>query len=173
MKFEIFGKNVEITEGMRRKIEKKLGFLEKYVLIDEETVARVVVKIYNYSQKIEVTINTKVGILRAEVENPDLYAAIDLSIDKLEDQLRKQKTRLARKHKEKLSINFAKQETEEDKDILVRTKKIATETMDLEEAIIRMNLLSHSFFIYTDEETEKVAVCYRRADGNYGLLETE
>ena len=96
MKFEIIGKNVSITEAMRQKIEKKLSFLDKYLLIDPETRARVVVRTYPLTQKIEVTIPTKVGILRTEVEHEDLYAAIDLAIDKLEDQVRRQKTRLSR-----------------------------------------------------------------------------
>ena len=87
MKFEIYGKNVAVTEGMRSKIEKKLNFLEKYIMIDDNTLARVVVKVYPNNQKLEVTINTKVGILRSEVIHEDLYAAIDLSLDKLEDQI--------------------------------------------------------------------------------------
>ena len=108
MKFEIVGKNVSITEAMRQKIEKKLSFLDKYLLIDPETRARVVVRTYPLTQKIEVTIPTKVGILRTEVEHEDLYAAIDLAIDKLEDQVRRQKTRLSRRHREKLALKLCR-----------------------------------------------------------------
>lgn len=110
MKFEIVGKNVSITEAMRQKIERKLSFLDKYLLIDPETRARVVVRTYPLTQKIEVTIPTKVGILRTEVEHEDLYAAIDLAIDKLEDQVRRQKTRLSRRHREKLALSFVEQD---------------------------------------------------------------
>ena len=173
MKFEIYGKNVTVTEGMRAKIEKKLNFLEKYVMIDEDTLARVVVKVYPKYQKIEVTINTKVGVLRSEVKNEDLYAAIDLSIDKLEDQIRRQKTRLSRKHKDKLAVVFTtEQQDEQTSDVLVKTKKITANEMDLDDAIIQMNMLDHSFYVYTDSETQKVAIVYKRFDGNYGLLET-
>jgi len=173
MKFEIYGKNVEVTEGMRTKIENKLSFLEKYFLIDELTVARVVVRVYPTKQKIEVTIPTKVATLRAEVIHDDLYAAIDLVIDKLEDQIRRQKTRLSRsKHKEGLSEAFIAQEMDESNDILVRTKQVDAEFMDVEEAIMRMEMLDHSFFLYTDSETEKIAVVYKRVSGGYGLLET-
>ena len=173
MKFEIYGKNVTVTEGMKTKIEKKLNFLEKYVMIEEETLARVVVKVYPSYQKIEITINSKVGILRSEVKHEDLYAAIDLSIDKLEDQIRRQKTRLSRKHKDKLAHNFIEDmNIVDEKDTLVRTKQISADLMDLDEAIIKMNMLDHSFFVYTDAETEKVAIVYKRLDGNYGLLET-
>ena len=175
MKFEIVGKNVSITEGMRQKIEKKLSFLDKYLLIDPETRARVVVRTYPLTQKIEVTIPTKVGILRTEVEHEDLYAAIDLAIDKLEDQIRRQKTRLSRRHREKLAMSFIEQDDEKlnDKDIPVRTKTIKAEHMDMEEAIMRMEMLGHSFFIYTDTETDTVCVVYKRNNGGFGLIETE
>ena len=137
MKFEIVGKNVSITEGMRQKIEKKLSFLDKYLLIDPETRARVVVRTYPLTQKIEVTIPTKVGILRTEVEHEDLYAAIDLAIDKLEDQVRRQKTRLSRRHREKLALSFVEQDNVklDQGDIAVRTKTVKAQRMDLEEAI--------------------------------------
>ena len=173
MKLEIYGKNVTVTDAMRTKIEKKLSFLEKYVMIDDNTTARVVVKVYPLSQKIEITINTKVGLLRSEVMHEDLYAAIDLSIDKLEDQIRRQKTRLSRKHKDKLAVVFTtEQQDEQTSDVLVKTKKITANEMDLDDAIIQMNMLDHSFYVYTDSETQKVAIVYKRFDGNYGLLET-
>lgn len=175
MKFEIVGKNISVTEGMRQKIEKKLSFLDKYLLIDPSTTARVVVRTYPLTQKIEVTIPTKVGMLRTEVEHEDLYAAIDLAIDKLEDQVRRQKTRLSRRHREKLALSFVEQDTEKlDKgDVAVRTKTVKAERMDMEEAIMRMEMLGHSFFIYTDEESDSMAVVYKRNNGGYGLLETE
>lgn len=174
MKLEIYGKNVTVTDAMRSKIETKLSFLEKYVMIDENTTARVVVKVYPLSQKIEITINTKVGLLRAEVMHEDLYAAIDLSIDKLEDQIRKQKTRLSKRHKEKLVESFIEKDPEKltDSEIVVKTKQVVAEKMEIDEAILKMNMLGHSFFVYTDAETEKVAIVYKRLDGNYGLLET-
>ena len=145
-------------------------------MIDEDTLARVVVRVYPNVQKIEVTIPSKAGLLRTEVVHEDLYAAIDIAVDKLEDQIRKQKTRLSRKHKEKLALSFLDEDIEQgnnEKDVLVRTKTIHAEKMDIEEAILRMNMLNHSFFIYTDEETETVCVVYRRNDGGYGLIETE
>lgn len=175
MRFEIVGQNVSVTEGMRVKIETKLSFLDKYLLIDPETIARVVVKVHPNCQKIEVTIPTKIGQLRAEVEHEDLYAAIDLAIDKLEDQIRRQKTRLSRKHKDKLAEAFVEEDIDKlsEKDIPVKTKTIVAEEMDLEEAILKMEMLGHSFFIYTDSETETVSVVYRRNKGGYGLIETE
>lgn len=99
MKVQIYGKNITVTPAIAEKIEKKLNHLEKYFIIDENVVANVVVRVYPNKQKIEVTIPTKFAVLRAEVVQDDLYAAIDLAIDKLEDQIRRQKTRLTRKIK--------------------------------------------------------------------------
>ncbi|MBQ8068654.1 MAG: ribosome-associated translation inhibitor RaiA [Solobacterium sp.] len=173
MRFEIVGKNITITDTMREKIEKKLSGLQKYLLIDPDTTARVVARVYPASQKIEVTIPTRVGILRTEVEHEDLYAAVDIALDKLEDQLRRQKTRLNRRHRDSLAENFLTEAEEEEYDIPVKTKTIAAERMDLEEAIMQMELSNHDFYIYTDDESGKISVVYRRNNGGYGLIETE
>lgn len=178
MKVQIYGKNISVTPAIAEKIERKLSSLEKYFIIDESVIANVVVRVYPTKQKIEVTIPTKFAVLRAEVVHDDLYAAIDLVVDKLEDQIRRQKTRLSRKNKEKLAMAFAEYEEqdsayEEGKDEVVRTKSIVPETMDLDEAIMRMEMLNHSFFIYRDEEDKEIAVVYKRNDGGYGLIETE
>lgn len=173
MLFEIVGKNITVTDSMREQIEKKLSGLTKYLIIDENTVARVVTRVYPNTQKIEVTIPTKVGLLRSEVQHEDLYAAVDLAVDKLEDQIRRQKTRLNRRHKDSLAETFIDEMEAEDVDVPVRTKTIEATKMDLDEAIMRMELLGHSFFIYTDEETDKIAVVYKRHDKGYGLIEVE
>ena len=174
MKFEIYGDNVVITEGMRHRIETKLSFLNKYLLIDENTTARVVAKVYPNAQKVEITIPSKIGPLRAEVMHEDFYAAVDLAIDKLEDQIRRQKTRLSRRHKESLVDTFIDLNAKEDEeDVVVRTKEIAAEEMTLDEAIMRMEMLSHSFFIYKDIDSDKMAVVYKRNDGKYGLIEVD
>lgn len=173
MRFEIVGKNVTVTDAMREKIEKKLQSLEKYLIISEDTIARVVARVYPNSQKLEVTIPTKVGILRTEVVHDDLYAAIDLAVDKLEDQIRRQKTRLNRRHKESLAESFIEEIEGAEEDIPVRTKTIEATEMDLDEAIMQMELIGHDFFIYKDEETGNVSVVYHRRDGGYGLIETK
>ena len=178
MKVQIYGKNITVTAAIAEKIEKKLYHLEKYFIIDENVVANVVVRVYPNKQKIEVTIPTKYAVLRAEVVHDDLYAAIDLAIDKLEDQIRRQKTRLTRKNKDKLAYAFIGEDEiidddYEEEDELVKTKSIVAETMELDEAIMRMEMLNHSFFIYRDNETKEVAVVYKRNDGGYGLIETE
>lgn len=177
MKVQIYGKNITVTPAIAEKIEKKLNHLEKYFIIDESVVANVVVRVYPNKQKIEVTIPTKFAVLRTEVVHDDLYAAIDLAIDKLEDQIRRQKTRLTRKNKEKLAFAFIEEEEIEEayegNDEVVRTKSIVPDLMELDEAVMRMEMLNHNFFIYRDDETKEVAVVYKRHDGGYGLIETE
>ena len=139
MKVQIYGKNITVTPAIAEKIEKKLNLLNKYFIIAEEDTANVVVRVYPNKQKIEVTIPTKYAVLRAEVVHDDLYAAIDLAVDKLEDQIRRQKTRLERKNKTKLAAAFIDpellgEEYNENDDEVVRTKTIEPDMMDLDEA---------------------------------------
>ena len=176
MKITLRGKNIEITEAIEEKVSEKLSKLDKYFIVSENVEAKVLVRTYPYGQKIEVTIPTEYVLLRAEVVDQDLYNAIDLVIDKLEGQIRKYKTRLNRKSKDnKLAFNLASIEPleEEEEDVLVKTKTITPKPMDMEEAIMQMDLIGHSFFVYRDTETDAISIVYRRNDGNYGLIETE
>ena len=176
MKITLRGKNIEITEAIEEKVSEKLSKFDKYFIVSENVEAKVLVRTYPYGQKIEVTIPTEYVLLRAEVVDQDLYNAIDLVIDKLEGQIRKYKTRLNRKSKDnKLAFNLASIEPleEEEEDVLVKTKTITPKPMDMEEAIMQMELIGHSFFVYRDTETDAISIVYRRNDGDYGLIETE
>ena len=175
MKVIIRGKNIELTEGIQAKVNKKLSMLDKYFIMSDNVEAKVLIRTYPVGQKIEVTIPTEYVLLRAEEMDEDLYNAIDLVIDKLEGQIRKYKTRLNRKSKDnKLAFNLASIEPlEEEEDVLVKTKTITPKPMDMEEAIMQMELIGHSFFVYRDTETDAISIVYRRNDGNYGLIETE
>lgn len=176
MKITLRGKNIEITEAIEEKVSEKLSKLDKYFIVSENVEAKVLVRTYPYGQKIEVTIPTEYVLLRAEVVDQDLYNAIDLVIDKLEGQIRKYKTRLNRKSKDnKLAFNLASIEPleEEEEDVLVKTKTITPKPMDMEEAIMQMELIGHSFFVYRDTETDAISIVYRRNDGDYGLIEAE
>ncbi len=170
MKFAIYGENVTVTDAMREKIEDRLSQLNKYVVIDEAQSARVTVKIHGDALKVEVNVPTKVGLMRSEVVHQDFSTAVDLAIDKLEDQIRKQKGRLSRRHKDSLAESFY-EDVDEEMDTPVRTKTIYADEMILDDAIMRMEMLSHSFFIYKDADSEKLAVVYKRNDGGYGLIE--
>ena len=181
MKYQIIGKNIEVTKGIHAAIEDKLSRMDKYFVINENASCRVVVRSYKIGAKVEITIFTPQMDLRAEVTNDDLYAAVDLAIDKLEGQMRKLKTRMDRSRGGKLSLGKAIAmdnvesipEDEEDNDTVVRTKSIYLEPMSLDEAITRMEAIDHPFFIYLDEEDDRISVCYTREDGGYGVIQAE
>ncbi len=176
MKYSIRGKNIEITEAISNAIQEKLSVLDKFFIVSDAVEAKVLVRTYQHTgQKIEVTIPTEYVLLRAEDMNEDLYVAIDMVVEKLERQIRKYKTKLSRKSKNnKLAFNITKlQELEdaEEKDVIVKVKQILPKPMDMEEAIMQLELIDHDFFVYVDRETERTSVVYRRHNGGYGLLE--
>lgn len=172
MKFTIYGEGITVNESTREEVEKRLSFLNKYFVVDESTIAKINTRKYENALKVEVTIPTKIGLLRSEIVHEDLKTGIDLAIDKIEDQIRINKSRLSRRHKESLATSFY-EENNNDIDIPVKTKTVYVEEMDLEEAIVQMEMLSHTFFVYKDSETRDVAIVYKRNDGNYGLLEVK
>ena len=173
MKYQVVGKNIEVTEAMKNVIEDKLKVLEKFFIVGEDVECRVLVRTYKVGQKIEVTIPTKVAVLRAEVINENIYNGVDEAVEKLESQLRKAKTKMNRKNKEHLGTVLALDEINEEKEILVKTKVISVELMDLDQAIANMTMLGHDFYIYKDSENENYAVVYRRRNGGYGLIEVD
>ena len=177
MKYNIRGDKLEVTEAIGSYVETKLDRLNKYFKQDN-ILANVLLKVRGNSQIIEVTIPTDKFILRGEEANDDLYAAIDLVTDKLERQIRKNKTRLNKQNVNNSlkSFNFdyelsADDETNDD-EVIVKRKKVEMKPMDEEEAILEMNLLGHEFFVFRDMNTDKTCVLYRRKDGNYGIIET-
>ncbi|MFR5063650.1 MAG: ribosome hibernation-promoting factor, HPF/YfiA family [Thomasclavelia spiroformis] len=175
MKISVRGKNIEITEAIESKISDKLSKLDKYFIVSDNVEAKVLCRVYPYGQKLEVTILTEYVLLRAEVVDSDLYTAMDLVVDKLEGQIRKYKTRLSRKSKDnKLAFNLSSiEDVETDDDVLVKVKSITPKPMDMEEAIMQMELIGHSFFVYRDAESDSISIVYRRNDGDYGLIETD
>ncbi len=172
----IRGSKLEITEAMESYAKEKLTKLDKYIE-DQEAKATVVVKVSGHLHKVEVTIPLKSLILRAEESQEDFYAAIDLVIDKLERQIRKNKTRIASSKKKEVrdfAYNYIEEiEDEEDEEpSVVKRKKIDLKPMDEEEAILQMELLGHSFYLYKDSETNNATLVYKRKDGNYGIIES-
>ena len=177
MKYNIRGDKLEITDAINNYVESKLDRLNKYFK-EDDILANVLLRVRGNSQIIEVTIPTDKFILRSEEEDKDLYAAIDLVTDKLERQIRKNKTRLNKQSTDNKDRDFnfdyetTLEEDEEVEEIIVKRKNIEMKPMDEEEAILQMNLLGHEFFVYKDINTNKICVLYKRKDGNYGLIET-
>ncbi|SKA81096.1 SSU ribosomal protein S30P /sigma 54 modulation protein [Clostridium sp. USBA 49] len=177
MKVNILGKNIEVTEGLRNAIEKKLSRLDKF--FDSEQEAFVTLSVQKARKIIEVTIRFNGVLLRSEEANSDMYAAIDIVSDKLERQIVKHKSRLERKYHSNVPLKYqnipiyeySADEVKEPK--IVKTKKFAIKPMSSEEAVLQMDLLGHDFFVYSNADTGDVNVVYKRKDGNYGLIEPE
>ncbi|WP_347128172.1 ribosome hibernation-promoting factor, HPF/YfiA family [Staphylococcus capitis] len=188
IRFEIHGDNLTITDAIRNYIEDKIGKLERYFNNVPNAVAHVKVKTYsNSATKIEITIPLKDVTLRAEERHDDLYAGIDLITGKLERQVRKYKTRVNRKHRDRGDqevfvaevqeaspgeVSGAEESVSDSEIEIIRSKQFSLKPMDSEEAVLQMNLLGHDFFIFTDRETDGTSIVYRRKDGKYGLIET-
>ena len=176
MEIIIHGDKLKVTDAMKEYIEEKLEKLNKYLENSENVRASVIVKVKNHEQRVEITIPLKAFILRSEESKDDFYAAVDKTIDKLERQIRKNKTRIMSKqvktNKDFSMSAFADEEDLDDKKILKR-KKVEVKPMNEEEAILQMELLGHQFYMYKDSETNQPAVVYKRTDGNYGIIESE
>ena len=175
MRFIISGKNIDVTAGLRSNIEQKLGKLERYFAPETEII--VTLSVEKERQKIEVTIPVKGNIIRSEQVSDDMYVSIDLVEEVIERQLRKYKNKLIDKHQE--GSDFRSEFMEEDVDSddseikIVRTKRFGMKPMFPEDACVQMELLGHSFFVFSNAETDEVNVVYKRKDGAYGLIEPE
>ncbi|PLR82571.1 ribosomal subunit interface protein [Bacillus canaveralius] len=183
MNYNIRGENIEVTPAIKEYVEKKIAKLERYFAETPDANVYVNLKTYNDGRsKVEVTIPMPNLVLRAEEDHDDMYAAIDLITDKLERQIRKHKTKVNRKFREKGDINemfttvdeAGSPQVEEDNDLeVVRQKSFDLKPMDSEEAILQMNMLGHSFYVFTNAETNLTNVVYKRKDGRYGLIEAQ
>ena len=174
MKCKIRGEKIKITNAILEYVENKLSKLDKYFKNDNIE-ASVLIKVKGKEQAIEVTIPYDKYTLRSEEKRDDLYAAIDLVIDKLEGQIRKNKTKLKKHVKKSEEIfNFDYELTNEEnvEKKVVKRKSFEMKPMHEEDAILELELLGHDFYIYKDAKTNDVNVLYRRKDGNYGIIET-
>jgi putative sigma-54 modulation protein len=179
MNYTIRGANLELTDALKDYVQKKLGRLERYFEAPPTSDAIVTLRVVRDVQNVEVTIPLPGVLLRAEVRGTDMYASIDLVTEKLERQIRKNKTKANRKIRQVSGMRTFREEPdapqmhEEDDDFqLVRTKAFTFKPMNVEEAILQMNLIGHSFFVFANADaSEAINVVYRRDDGSYGLIE--
>src|SRR5574344_1879891 len=163
MRIDIRGAKVKITEAIKNQIEEKLGHLDQYFTNPEEIKAYVVVRVRNNEQIIEVTIPTPKFTLRSETSDEDLYAAIDLTIDKLERKIRKNKTKMRKRFKDIMQFEMAADKSvPEDKSKIMKRKEIELRPMDEEEAMLQMELIDHDFYVFKNRETDTVYVLNKR-----------
>lgn len=172
MKITYSGKNMEVSEYLRELADKKLAKLERY--FPEDTVVQVTMAVEKNRHIIEVTIPYAGGIIRGEEVTSDMYASIDNVIAKLEKQIIRHKSKLEKALRyEGEPSDYDYDEDEDDSPRIVRVKRFSMKPMSVEEAALQMELLGHSFFVFTNDETEEMNVIYKRKDGNYGLIEAE
>ena len=178
MKINIIGRQLSVYDDTKEMINEKLSKLDKY--FGEEGRATVTLSHKRNLATLEVTIKASNTLFRSEVDAESFRDAIDKSIDNIERQIRKNKTRLRKKLREGVITDaeiaaaaLEPADEAEEKDIIIRTKKFEYTPMSPEEAIMQMNLIGHTFFVFNDAVTGKTCVVYTRKDGNYGLIEPE
>ena len=176
MKITIIGKNFKTYEKLQNTIEKKFDKLGKYFA--EDITTSVILSRERGNDKIEATINAKGAVFRAEEVTEDIYEGIDLVVDKLSNQMTKFKGKLQKRYNDNKALKFEfVPEPEEDYDYedakVVKTKTFDLMPMDVDEAILQMEMLQHDFFVFMNMNTGKVNVVYKRKDKDYGLLEPQ
>lgn len=174
MKITYTARKVNLKDNFKELCEKKLSKYDK--IFSEDAAASVVVTLYKNRQTVEVTVNDNGIIFRAEDTQDEMNDALDKVVDSLGRQLRKNKTRLARRLRDnidKVSLLLPDEDIEDEEEFDIRYKTIPVKPVSVEEAILEMNLLSHDFFVFINAETDETNVVYKRKNGTYGLLEPE
>ncbi len=176
MTYKILCKKVELADSSKEKILDKVEKLNKFFVDDTE--CRIVVGEQHEHMVVEITFPYKGFLIRAEARDRELLSAVDVCLTNIDRQIRKNKTKLAKRLRdsgiENYNVDFGIQEAPADEDFkIIKTKHISTKPMMVEEAILQMNMLGHDFFIFSDPDTMATNVVYKRKDGNYALIETD
>ncbi len=178
MKITFKGKHIEVTDAMRNYIEKRLSKIERH--FDHILEVIVTLSVEKNRQIVEATLQARRALIRAEEDTDDMYTSIDKVVDKLERQIQKYKEKYFQKphpsteRKGIVKEGVNAEDSELDKIAkIVKTKRFAIKPMSVEEAAMQMDLLGHNFFVFANDNTNKVNVLYKRKDGNFGLIEPE
>jgi putative sigma-54 modulation protein len=174
MKITYTARKVNLKDNFKERVEKKLRKFEK--LFSEDAAVNVVVTLEKNRQTVEITIRDNGMVYRAESTMSEMNDALDKVTDMLMRQIRKNKTRLAKQIKSASIDDFIAQNTEveeneDDNYEVVRKKQVLIKPITVEEAILRMNMVNHSFFMFLNADTNEINVVYKRDNGDYGLLE--
>lgn len=181
MKLQVVAKNnVEVSESAKAYIEKKVGKLGRYLpTLDggKVEISREGAKLPEQRFTVQVTLDSRGTLIRAQEKSKDMRSAIDKVVDVLSNRIERYKGKLY--DKKSRGVSFARQGTAvEAEDIetpkrVVKSKRFLVKPMPVDEAVNQMELLGHTFFLFVDVDTEKLSLLYRRDDGNYGLIEPE
>lgn len=176
MNIQITGKNIELTNAIRSYVEKKVSKVKKY--FDQVIDVQVILDVQKNVHLAEILVNAKGVFLKGLERSEDLYASIDLAIDKIDRQLVKYKEKLKTKKlmdkdfEKPLKLNIYENDSmDSDKPSIIVSKHIPVKPMDVEEAVMQMDLLNKNFFVFRNAVSSEVNVVYRRDDGNIGLIE--
>lgn len=176
------GKNMQVSDALKDYASKKIARLEKHLASIKE--ATVTMGLQRNQHIAEITLMGDGILIRGEERSPDMYASIDLVVEKLDKQVSKLKSKLIDKPRSDSArlqaiIEAASERAteegagEEFTPEIIRTKRFAIKPMTPEEASLQMEMLNHNFFIFLNQDTEQVNVIYKRRDGGYGLIEPE
>lgn len=177
MKYNVICRKVELSESRKEKLMDKIKKLDKF--FDAELECKIIIAEQKGEISMEITFVNKGFVFRAESKNKDLIVAADLCLAKLDRQIRKNKTKLA-KHLRQPGIedyvsviDEVEGVTEEKEFNIIKTKKVDSKPMSAEEAVLQMNMLDHDFYIFRNAENNDLNIVYKRKDGDYGLIEVE
>ena len=174
MKITYTARKVNLKDNFKELCEKKLAKFQK--IFSEDAEASVVVTLYKNRQTVEVTVKDNGMVFRAEDTQDEMNDALDKVVDILGRQMRKNKTRLARRLRDNtadFAVLLHEEDIEDEQEFDIRTKTIPIKPVSVEEAILQMNMLDHDFFVFINAETEETNVVYKRKNNTYGLLEPE
>lgn len=177
MKYNVICRKVELSDSRKEKLMNKIKKLDKF--FDAELECKILITEQKGEISMEITFVNKGFVFRAEARNKDLIVATDLCLSKLDRQIRKNKTKLA-KHLRQPDIESydtvledAEGIDEEKEFNIIKKKKIDSKPMTAEEAVLQMNMLDHDFYIFRQADTNALNIVYKRKDGDYGLIEVE
>lgn len=178
MRIQITGKNLEVSDYLRDLVEKKVAKLERY--FPQDTEVSVMLSVEKNRHIVEVTIPYNGGVIRGEEVTGDMYASINNVLGKLEKQIVRHRTKLEKnlksgafKYDAPVYSESFEEDTSDEGPKIVRVKRFDIRPMSEEEAMLQIEMVGHSFYVFRNAETDEINVIYRRNDGNYGLIEPE
>ena len=182
MKINYTARKVNLKDNFKERVEKKLKKYDR--VFSEDAEAMVTVTVYKNRQTVEITIKDNGMVYRVENTRPEMNEALDIDIDKLGRQIRKNKTKLEKRirpaaiealdeYSEEISDSETEELQEEVTYEVLRKKNVSLKPMSVDEAILRMNMVNHKFFMFLNSDTDKISVVYIRDNGDYGMLESD
>lgn len=180
MKINYTARKVTLKDNFKERVEKKLSKYDR--VFSEDAEAMVTVTVYKNRQTVEITIKDNGMIYRVENTRPEMNEALDIDMDKLGRQIRKNKTKLEKRIRPAALDEYPNEEADLDDDNelleevtyeVLRKKSVSLKPMSVDEAILRMNMVNHKFFMFLNADTDKISVVYIRDNGDYGMLESE